>query len=177
MIWVSAAVAIAAAEPAPVDAAQAAGNAMMACVRHSANMLPIDDAHADAIRAGGMAYQPEPPAKLRGMAAGPYGKASFARSPSTEGDVWAIGYDRDTCMVMVLGTPVEPIERRLTDLFAIPGAWSRESIGQPDPASHWTQYGWMANGRRLTAQMKVQPLPGTPVKGLVMVTVSPKVDN
>lgn len=163
-----------AATPVAADPAQAAGKALMACVKHASALTPIDAAHEAALQADGLIYQEQAPDKLRSMAVTAYGTGRFAWSPSVEGDVWSVGYDKGTCMVMVIGTVVEPVEHRLADLFAIPDGWRQEPIAQPDFASRWTQYGWTANGHRLIAQMKVRPLPATPVKGLVMVTISPE---
>lgn len=169
-VFLPAAAALAVAPP-----EQAAGTALMQCVDHAAGMGTISAQSADGLARNGLEYQAEAPERLRSMAVTAYGNGSFARSSSIEGDVWAIGYDRGTCIVMVLGTTPEPVEQRLSAMFAIPGTWKAESIKQLDTASRWTQYGWKANGRRLTAQIKVQPLPASPVKGLVMVTISPNI--
>ena len=171
VVWL--ALAVPATLPAATDPARAAGNALTACVKHAAAMAPIDAAHAAGMADSGLVYSVTPPAKLSSMRETGYGTASFAQAPSTEGEVWAVAYDRGTCMVMVLGTDVKPVEQRLAALFAIPGTWRVEPIAQPDPGARWTQYGWQANGHQLTAQVKIQPLPQTAVKGLVMATIAP----
>ena len=158
---------------APVPPPQAAGAALMQCVAHAAGMVEITADHAAALAANGLKYLPTPPDRLRSMVSSPYGTANFALSPSTEGDVWAVGYDSGTCIVMVLGTAPAPVEQRLNQLFTVPHTWKQQSIAQSDPGARWTQFGWTANGRRMTAQMKVQPLPASPIQGLVMVTVAP----
>jgi hypothetical protein len=161
-----------AAMPAAAAPDQAAGTALMQCVAHAAGPGTISPDHAALLARSGLEYQAEPPAALRSMFDTPYGHATFARSPATEGQIWAVGYDRGTCMVKAIGTAPEAVENRLGAMFAIPGGWRAEPVKQPDAVSRWTQYGMDANGRHLTAQMKVQPMPATPVKGLVMVTVS-----
>jgi hypothetical protein len=153
---------------------QAAGSALMQCVAHAGGMTAITRDNAAALARNGLEYQATAPDALKAMAATPYGTGSFARSPSREGDVWAVGYDRGACIVIATGTAVEPVEQRLAAMFAIPGGWHPEPIPQRDAGARWTQYGWDMNRRHLTAQMKVQPLPGTPVKGVVMVTIRPE---
>jgi hypothetical protein len=145
----------------------------MQCVAHAAGLGTISPDHAALLTGNGLEYHPEPPAALTSMADTDYGHATFAQSPTTEGQIWAVGYDSGTCIVMALGMEPEPVERRLAAMFSVPGAWRSEKIKQPDAGSRWTQYGVVMNGRRLTAQMKVQPLPASPVKGLVMVTIVP----
>ena len=155
----------------------AAAKALTQCVAHATGGLAITAGNAAALAETNVAYQADPPPALRSMAHTAYGTAGFARSPSTEGDVWIVGYDRGTCMVMVLNTPVDPVERKLAALFAAPGNWRAEPVDQISPDARWTQYGSDADVVHLTAQMKVQPLPATPVKGLVMVTVSPELQK
>ena len=167
-------VGLAASMPVALDAPRAAGNALIACVKHAAGKSIINAGNTPKLAEGGLIYEAATPARLGSMAKTAYGTASFARSPSSEGDVWAVGYDSGVCMVMVIGTPVEPIEQQLVTLFTIPNTWRPEPIPQPDATARWTQYGMSDGVHRYTAQVKVQPLPATPVKGLVMVTVAPE---
>ena len=154
--------------------ALAAGKALTACIMHASGASVIAPSNAAALADNNLQVQATAPDRLRSMQRTPYGSATFARSPAAEGEVWAVGYDGGTCMVMVLGTAVEPVEAQLARQFAAPDDWHGEPIAQIDAGARWSGYGSDAHGRHLTAQMKVQPLPTTPVRGLVMVTVSPE---
>ena len=156
---------------------QAAGKALMSCVKHASGLLGIAPENQAPLALDGLAYEADPPPFLRSMAQTPYGKGEFAGAPASEGQAWAVGYDSGTCIVMVVGTPVEPVEQRLTAMFNIPGSWQQERIEQKDAGSRWSQYAWKANGRRLIAQMKVQPLASSSAKGMVMVTIVPDKKN
>ncbi|QHL90310.1 hypothetical protein GVO57_05000 [Sphingomonas changnyeongensis] len=165
------AVALAAAAAPPPE--QAAGTALMQCVGHALGNAPIVAENATAMASNGLIFSPEPPPQLKVMKSTLYGSAQFAGAPSTEGQAWAVGYDSGVCMVMVFGTEPAPVEKRLTDMFAIPGTWKPEPVKQQDSQSRKTRFGWDLKDRRLTARMTVQPEP-EPVKGFIMVTIAPE---
>ncbi len=48
--------------------------------------------------------------------------------PSSEGEIWDIGYDSGGCMVVTAGTAVDPIEKVYADYFAQPNMWRSERI-------------------------------------------------
>jgi hypothetical protein len=166
----------ASAQPSLRPPEQAAGLALMQCVAHSAGMGPITADAGDNLRANGLEPVAEPPPHLQSATQNEYGRGTFAQSPSTEGQVWAIGYDGGVCIVMTLGAAPAPIEGRLKELFAIPDSFEPEPIA-PRPGATWSQWRWKRTPRDLIAQMRVTEIPDPRAKGMVMVTVAPSADE
>jgi hypothetical protein len=149
-----------AAAPASVAPELAAGRALAPCVAHSSGMGAITASNADALAANGLVFQSLPPPALANAAFTAYGSGSFAASPSTRGQIWAVGYDSGACIVFAIGVPAEPVETRYRALFGIAGTWRPEPIRQLEGA-RWSQYGWRIRpDLKLVAQTSVRPIPG-----------------
>lgn len=155
---------------------EAAGAALIQCVAHTMGLGTISSASADRLAENGLRYSDSPPQYLAGAAETPYGKGSFVNAPSTEGQIWAIGYDGPgtACIVFALGTSVDPIEARVRSLFSVPHAWRPESAARAEEGERKLQYGWdVAQPKRhLTALISIRDWSNQPAKGMVMITVS-----
>ena len=161
-----------AADPRPPE--QAAGQALTSCVAHAMGMAPIAAKNASALAASGLVLMEAYPAFLRSQSQNEFGRGTFAQVHSTEGQVWATGYDSGVCLVTVIGTPEGPVVQRLDQLFAIPGAWKPAKIKQL-PGARWSAYEWNSSHAKLTAQMRIAELaPDSPAQGFVSVTIAPK---
>ena len=162
----------AAAQGVGVPPEQAAGQAMMQCVAHSTGQGSVVAENADLLAENGLVYSATPPPFLESARQTPYGTASFARSPSTDGQIWAVGYDQGACLVVALGTETQPIETRLVELFAIPGAWQQQAAAKAEVGERKLQYGWLLRPNfNLTALVSIRELP-EPAKGMVMITIN-----
>lgn len=154
----------------------AAGQGLMQCVAHALGIGKISADNAELLASNGLQHAAEPPAFLQSTRRTPYGEASYAHSPSTDGQVWTVGYDGpgSTCLVFVIGTPVEPIEARLVELFSIPNAWKPETAAEAAEGERRLQFGWDVKRpkRHLTALVSIRDLSALPTKGMVMVTIS-----
>jgi hypothetical protein len=155
---------------------EAAGQALMQCVAHTLGQGKVSAANAATLSANGLQYVAVPPAFLQTTANTPYGKASYATVPSTEGQIWAVGYDGpgNACLVFAIGIAVQPVESRLVELFSIPNAWKPETAAPAAQGERKLQYGWKLERpkRNLTALISVRDLSTSAAKGMVMVTVS-----
>lgn len=157
-------------ELAPRAPEQAAGQALMQCVAHATGHGAIDSEAVELLRANGLQYEMSPPPFLQAAAENEYGRGQFARAPSAQGQVWAVGYDSGVCIVMAIGTPAGPVETRLNELFAIPNSFKPEPIEQK-PGARWSQWRWSMKPNDLVAQVNIRDRSGV---GMVMVTVAPK---
>ena len=149
-----------AAAPAAASPELAAGRALAQCVAHSSGTGTITASNADALAANGLVFAPTPPPMLASASANAYGHGSFAASPSTLGQVWAVGYDTGACIVFAIGVPEEPVEARYRALFSIPATWQSEPIRQLEGA-RWSQHSWrVMPDLKLVEQTSVRPIPG-----------------
>ena len=167
------------AQPAPlaVPPEQAAGTALMQCVAHTTGQGPIAAKYSQQLATNGVIYTDQPPAYLQDAGqSSVFGKGSFASAPAVEGQVWLVGYDGlgTACMVYVLGAAVQPVEARLSEMFAIPGAWKKEMPVKAEAGERKLQYGWDLKDpkRHLTALVSIRDMSSSPAKGIVVVTIS-----
>jgi len=153
-----------------------AGKALMQCVAHTTGQGEISKENADLLAANGLLYSEDLPPFLQSARTTPYGNGSFATVPTTEGQVWSVGYDGAgrSCVVFVMGTTVGPVRTRLEQLVAIPGAWVAQAPAAAAPGEQKLQYGWKLgkSDRNLTALVSIRDLASLPAKGFVMVTIS-----
>jgi hypothetical protein len=159
-----------------VSPEEGAGKALMQCVAHSTGQGEISRRNAALLASNGLLHSEEVPPFLQSAKATPYGNGSFATVPTTDGQVWAVGYDGagTSCLVFVMGTAVAPIRARLEQLFAIPGAWVAQTPAAAQTGEQKLQYGWKLDkpDRNLTALVSIRDLSRHPAKGVVMVTIS-----
>lgn len=162
--------------PAPVPVEEATGKALMQCVSHTTRHGSVEAKNSDLLAANGLIYSSEPPAFLVSTKTSFYGNASYATVPSTEGQVWAVGYDGagDACAVFVLGSAVEPIESRLLKLFSIPGFWVPVKAAPASPGEKKLEYMWDLGrpGEQLTALISIRDMSNLPAKGFILVTIT-----
>ncbi len=139
----------------PQDAAKAA---LAACVDHAAAVTVIEGASGRELDAAGLKYQRDAPDFLASTRSSVLGLAQYAKSPSTEGEIWAIGYDSNACMVVTLAAPVADAEKGYTDFFANAKGWRPEkTTGSPKPGERLLSYGWSPRRNlRLTAVISLR---------------------
>lgn len=122
----------------PVD--KATDLALKQCVEHALGNSIIVGQNSKEVDAKGLAYQREPPPFLSSTQTGSMGRAEYAKSPSSEGEIWDVGYDSGSCMVVTAGTAVEPIEKVYADYFAQPNMWRSERISGGGKGERLLQY-------------------------------------
>jgi len=129
-----------AATPLPTD--KAADLVLRQCVDHALGTGAIVGQNGAQLDAKGLAYQREPPPFLVQTQSTSMGKAEYAKSPSTEGEVWGVGYDGGGCMVVTAGTAVEPIEKAYAAYFGQPNMWRSERISGTGKGERLLQFGY-----------------------------------
>jgi hypothetical protein len=105
---------------------EAAKIALDVCVDHARGAIPIVSNSGAQLDAKGVTWQLNPPEFLASTRATVLGIAQYAKSPSTEGEVWAIGYDSGGCMVVTLAAPIADVEKGYGDYFAGAKMWRSE---------------------------------------------------
>lgn len=99
-----------------------------------------------------------------------YGKATFALPNSDKGLVAVAGYDSGVCVIYGLDVPEEAVEKRLVELFSIPGTWEKEPVKQISGA-RWFKYIFpQEDGSTISAETSVREIPGK--QKFFMTTVS-----
>ena len=144
----------------PQDAAKAA---LAACVDHAASVTVIEGASGKELDAAGLKYQRDAPDFLASTRSSVLGLAQYAKSPSTQGEIWAIGYDSNACMVVTLAAPVADAEKGYLDYFANAKGWRPDrTSGSPRPGERLLTYGWTARRNlRLTAVVSLRDADNT----------------
>ncbi|MBO9574600.1 MAG: hypothetical protein J7494_02575 [Sphingobium sp.] len=137
---------------------EAARIAMDVCADHASSAIPIEGKSGAQLDAKGVIYQLNPPDFLSSTKASAMGIAQYAKSPSTSGEIWAIGYDSGGCMVVSLGVPVADSEKGIVAFFEGAKGWRSE---RPSASAKGGEklLGFAANPRRnlkLTALVKLQ---------------------
>jgi hypothetical protein len=128
----------------PAEAAQAA---LALCSEHASAKTPLEASSARQIDAKGLKYQHDAPEFLASTESGTLGRAQYAKSPSTQGEIWAAGYDSSACMVFALATPAAEAEKGFTDFFTQSGTWRAERVtSSARPGERLLRFGW--NQRR-----------------------------
>ncbi len=140
----------------PVD--KAAALALAQCVDHTrTGGDAILSKYTADMAAKGLVFQREPPEFLASTRSTLLGVGQYAKSPSSEGEIWAIGYDSGGCMVVTLGAPVAEIEKGYNDFFTQSKAWRSEKAPAGKPGERTQFYGWSPNRNlRLSAQISLR---------------------
>jgi hypothetical protein len=121
--------------------------AIEACASHSNATLPIEGRSGSQFDAKGLKYQLNPPEFLASTKMTVLGKGEYLKSPSTQGEIWSIGYDSGGCMVIALGAPTADVEKGIVAYFAQAKGWRSDrptSRGRPGERL----LGYAANPRR-----------------------------
>jgi len=158
--------------------AQAAGQALIQCVAHATGQSIISKDNSAGLTTNGLTYSDQPPSVLAGSTRQtPYGRASYAQAPSDDGEVWAVGYDKGSCLVFIWETSPEPVVKRLVEMFEIPNAWEKQQAAAAAPGERKLEYGWQVRPDfNLTGLVSIRELP-EPMDGMVMVTISRTVED
>jgi hypothetical protein len=160
------------AQPEKRDPAGATGNAIMQCVAHAMGGGPINKDNIDHLAQNGLIFSEAPPEILRSTAQTPYGTASYALSPSTEGQVWAVGYDKGSCLIFTLWSDIAPIRKRIVDLFSIPNSWKEKQAAPAKENEEKLEYYWDPYPKmHLSALISLTDMAPSPKKGFVMITI------
>ena len=138
--------------------------------------MVITENNAADIAHNGMTFSPTPPPGLASTLETPYGRANYALVPSTQGQVVSVGYDGPgrACLVFAVGMPSAPVEKRLKELFDIPGTW--RSV-PPQPAAEGErklEWRWDLTNpeEHITALVSIRSLPSSPDGAFIMVTIA-----
>ena len=127
-----------AATPQPVD--KATDIALRQCVEHGLGTGSIIGQNGAILDAKGLVYQRDAPPFLSQTQSTPMGRAEYAKSPSTDGEIWDVAYDSGACMVVTAGTSVAPIEKVYADYFAQPTMWRAERVAPGAKGERKLQY-------------------------------------
>ncbi|HEY1124802.1 MAG TPA: hypothetical protein VGE65_04160 [Sphingobium sp.] len=121
--------------------------AIEACANHSSGSVPIEGKSGSQFDAKGLKYQLNPPEFLASTKMTTLGKGEYLKSPSTEGEIWAIGYDSGGCMVIALAAPTAEVEKGLVTYFTQTKGWrSDRPTARARPGERLIGYAW--NPRR-----------------------------
>lgn len=143
----------------PADAAKLA---METCVEHARGSTPIESKSAAQLEARGLLFQRDPPEFLASTRSTVLGIGQYAKAPSTTGEIWAIGYDSDGCMVVTLAAPVAEVEQGYNAFFEQAKVWREERASGGRPGEKLMRYSW--NPRRtlkLTATISLREAENT----------------
>ncbi len=141
----------------PQDPAKAADAILKQCVEHAYGRLAIKGQNGRELDAKGLVYQLNPPEFLSSTQVTNMGRAEYAKSPSTEGEIWGVGYDGGSCMVVTMATYVEPIEKVYLDYFNQPNLWHAEKISGGQKGERRLQYTVMpTRATKLTATVSLR---------------------
>jgi hypothetical protein len=155
---------------------QAAGTALMQCVAHATGHGDVSAANAALLLANGLQYMAEPPPFLQSTRQTPYGNASYAVSPSAEGQTWLVGYDGpgNACLIFSVGTNVGPVEERLVKMLSIPGTWKEVPAAAPAAGERKREFQWKLKEPvgKVTALLSMRDLGDNAAKGMTMVTIA-----
>jgi hypothetical protein len=148
----------AAVEAATVAPADAATLALKQCISHVQGETKIVGANAKSLEAMGFSYQRDPPEFLQATKSTVLGRAEYARAPAEEGEVWAIGYDAGSCMVVTMAVTVDPIETGYKAVFAEPGTWRSTNADRAPEGQRNEKYQFDPNRTlKLTAMVNYRP--------------------
>ncbi len=124
----TAALAAQAANALPAD--KATDLALKQCVEHARGTNLIQGQNGAQLDKQGFQYQRDAPQFLSATQQTDLGRAEYIKSPSDDGEVWGVGYDGGSCMIVTAATVVEPIEKVYLDYFGQPNMWHAERAPQ-----------------------------------------------
>jgi hypothetical protein len=168
IILAIAAMSPAAAHAATVTPTEAARMALKQCIEHVSGMGRVEGGNGKNLDLAGFAYQREAPDFLAVTQNTILGRAEYARAPASEGEVWAIGYDKGSCMIVSLGTATEAIEAGYKTVFEEPGTWRKASAPSAPAGQRNERYQYDPQRTlKLSALINIQP-----AQGITSVTLS-----
>jgi len=146
--------------------AEATTPALAACVDHARGAVKIEGKSRELDQAG-LKYQLNAPDFLASTKSTRLGIAEYAKSPSTQGEIWAIGYasvdasgdsNSGACRLVALGVPVPDVEKSITDYFSKGRTWHLERGGdKPPPGVRTMTYTWSPRRNlKLTALVELR---------------------
>jgi hypothetical protein len=119
----------------------AAEAAVQQCIEHVRAIAKIDQAYSNQLVNKGFVYQRDAPDFLAETKTSRFGVAQYAQSPSTEGEIWAIGYDRGPCMVVTMVAGIEAVQKGYAAVFDN-GKWHKEKPRSTDKDAHIDRFRW-----------------------------------
>jgi hypothetical protein len=122
----------------PEDAAKAA---LMACVNHTRDIDKITEPNASLLEKKGFSYQREPPEFLADTKSSRFGIAQYARSISTEGEIWSIGYNSATCMVVAMMADPAEVQKGYAGVLG-DGKWRMQKARAADEGKNIEHWRW-----------------------------------
>ena len=148
-------VALAAGTPQPPE--KAADLALRQCVDHALATSQIKGQNGRELDAKGLVYQRDAPPFLSSTQQTDLGRAEYVKAPSTEGEIWSVGYDSGSCMVVTMATAVPPIEKSYQDYFGSVSTWHAERPPSGNKGERKLQYTMMpTRASKLTATVSLR---------------------
>jgi hypothetical protein len=141
----------------PQSPEKAAALALKQCVDHALGTSQIKGQNGQELDSRGLAYQRDAPQFLSSTQQTDLGRAEYVKAPSTDGEIWSVGYDGGSCMVVTMATVVPPIEKSYVDYFGSVSTWHAERPPSGNKGERKLQYTMMpTRASKLTATVSLR---------------------